>query len=405
MNSAAIVDAVAGRSGPARRHDSLTEDELLRRLRGMLPALRERASEAERLRKLPQSTIDDAKKSGYLSAFRTRYFGGPGLGLSALANGARILAQGCGSSAWTLVFLAQHTWMFAKAPLALQQELLGGDFPAMMAGALARVGEAEPVKDGYLVTARSEWNSGIMHAGWVNMKAKIDGVDHLVALPVESVTVEDVWYTAGMRATGSNTVVATKAFAPKHRVAPTQVMLGSKAHPVHDDEPFASYPFVPLAMMTMSAVSLGIAEGAVDEFKSSIGKRIIAFTGGARQVEQPAAHLRLGEVIATLRAAQSLWHETLDKIIDTYESRRELGVEGRVGIRQAATFVTKLAAEIVREVTASSGGSCYFESSPLQRMQRDVEVLKSHASLDWDRASQMAGRIALNLPLAPTDLF
>ena len=393
---------------PARETEpppGLTEEILLQRLQHMVPSLRARASLAEKLRKLPEETLADARDAGFLSAFRTKYFGGPGLGLSALANGARILAQGCASSAWTLVFLAQHTWMFAKAPLELQRELLGTDFPAMMAGALAKVGDAEPVPGGYLVTARSEWNSGVMHADWVNMKASINGSVHLVVIPVGSVTVEDVWHTAGMRATGSNTVVATKAFVPAHRAAPSEVILGTKAHPVHDDEPFTSCPLVPLAMMTMSAVSLGSAEGAVAEFQQSIGRRVIAFTGGARQLDQAAAHLRLGEVLADLRTAQSIWHGALHRIIDTYESRRELDTPMRVEIRLVAAKVAKLGSEILRNITSSSGGSCYFESSPLQRMQRDVEVLKSHASLDWDRASQMSGKLALGLPLAPTDLF
>jgi alkylation response protein AidB-like acyl-CoA dehydrogenase len=383
----------------------LTEEVLLERLKAMVPPLRSRAPLAERLRQLPEQTMTDAKESGFLSAFRTRHFGGPGLGLSALANGARILAQGCASSAWSLVFLAQHVWMFAKAPLELQQELLGGGFPGMMAGALAKVGETEHAPGGYLVTARSEWNSGVMHSDWVNMKASIDGVVHLVVLPVSEVIVEDVWHTSGMRGTGSNTVVATRVFAPHHRCVPTEVMLGSKAHPVHDDEPFASCPFVPLAMMTMSAVSLGTAEGAIEEFKDSIGRRVIAFTGGARQVDQAAAHLRLGETIANLRVAQSIWYGALHRIIDAYESRRELEVAERVEIRLIAAKVAKLCSEIVRDVTASSGGGCYFETSPLQRMQRDVEVLKSHASLDWDRGCQMSGKVALGLPLAPTDLF
>jgi GTP cyclohydrolase II len=391
--------------GSKRPEEGLTEEVLLKRLTDMVPNLRARASETERIRRLPEQTMIDARQSGFLSGFRTRHFGGPGLGLSALANGARILAHGCASSAWSLVFLAQHTWMFAKAPLEMQEELLGGEFPAMMAGALAKLGQAEPVKEGYLITARSEWNSGVMHSDWVNMKVDIDGVVHLAILPVKSVTVEDVWHTSGLRGTGSNTVVATKVFAPPHRVAPAEAMMGSKAHPVHDDEPFASYPFVPVVMMTMSAVSLGTAEAAVDEFKESIGRRVIAFTGGARQVDQAAAHLRMGEVIANLRLAQTLWHDSVHRVIDAYESRKGMDVAERVAVRQTAAIVAKLSAEVVREITASSGGSCYFESSPLQRMQRDAEVLKSHASLDWDRGSQIAGKVALGLPLAPTDLF
>jgi alkylation response protein AidB-like acyl-CoA dehydrogenase len=89
--------------------EQLDEQTLLRRLTDLVPTLRERAQETEDLRQLPQQTIDDLWATGYLSAFRTRQFGGPGLGLSALANGARILAHGCASTAWTAVFSAQHT--------------------------------------------------------------------------------------------------------------------------------------------------------------------------------------------------------------------------------------------------------------------------------------------------------
>ena len=56
-------------------------------------------------------------------------------------------------------------------------------------------------------------------------------------------------------------------------------------------------------------------------------------------------------------------------------------------------------------IMPSAGGSSYFESSPLQRMQRDLEVLKGHAMFDWDRVAQLAGRVALDLPLAKTDLI
>ena len=182
--------------------DKLDEQTLLQRIGDLVPDLRERAQEAEDLRQIPQQTLDDVWATGYLSAFRTRYFGGPGLGLSALANGARILAHGCASTAWTMVFLAQHTWMFAKANLELQQELLGGERPGMQAGALGRLGVAVPVPGGYAVSAKSDWNSGVMHADWVNCKALIEGDDQvmMVVMPTADIVIEDVWHIA----TGTN---------------------------------------------------------------------------------------------------------------------------------------------------------------------------------------------------------
>jgi 3-hydroxy-9,10-secoandrosta-1,3,5(10)-triene-9,17-dione monooxygenase len=391
---------------PTLKQETLSEAELLRRLEAMVPKLKERANETEQLRRLPDQTIEEAWESGFLSAFRTRYWGGPGLGLSALANGARILAHGCGSSAWTLVFLAQHVWMFAKADLKLQEELLGGDGrPGTMAGALAQLGTAEPTEGGYLVTAESDWNSGVMHSDWVNCKVDIDGEVYMAVLPTADVEIVDIWHTSGMRGSGSNRIKVEKAFVPHHRLQKSSDFLGSQAPSIHDDEPFVSYPFVPVVMSTMSGVQLGMAEAAVEEFGNVIKRRVLAFTGGAKQVDQQVSHLRIGEAIVELRALQTLWHSMVARIIDAYETRRGMETEERVKIRHDAAYIVTKCAKLVGHVTASTGGSSYFNHSPLQRIQRDVEVLSSHATLDWDRGMQMGGKVALGIPLAPTDLI
>jgi 3-hydroxy-9,10-secoandrosta-1,3,5(10)-triene-9,17-dione monooxygenase len=388
--------------------ERLDEQTLLQRLEDLVPILRERAQEAEVLRQIPQATIDDVWASGYLSAFRTLHFGGPGLGLSALANGARIMAHGCASTAWTMVFLAQHTWMFAKANLELQTELLGGDRPGMQAGALGRLGVAVPVDGGYRVTAKSDWNSGVMHAEWVNCKAVIEGDDQvmMVVMPTAEVVIEDVWNTAGLRGTGSNTIVVEDLFVPARRVQASQEFLGNKAHLVHEGEPWASYPFVPVAMCTLSAVALGAAESAVEEFRGLLERRTLAFSGGAKQVDQPMSQLRLGEAVSTLRVAQTMWHAMVARIIERCETGGELTPQERVGIRLDAAHVVHTCRRLLDDVIMpSAGGSSYFFNSPLQRIQRDIEVLKGHAMFDWDRIALLAGRTELGMPPAPTDLI
>jgi 3-hydroxy-9,10-secoandrosta-1,3,5(10)-triene-9,17-dione monooxygenase len=225
-------------------------------------------------------------------------------------------------------------------------------------------------------------------------------------MPTSEVVIEDVWHTAGLRGTGSNTIVVSDLFVPAHRVQPSEEFLGTRAHPVHDGEPFASYPFVPVVMCTMSAVALGTAEAAVDDFVDLLRRRTLAFSGGAQQVDQAPAQMRLGEAVAKLRTAQSVWHGMIAKIVGTCENGDELTIAERVGIRLGAAEVVHTARRILDDtIMPSAGGSSYFESSPLQRMQRDLEVLKGHAMFDWDRVAQLAGRVELDLPLAKTDLI
>jgi 3-hydroxy-9,10-secoandrosta-1,3,5(10)-triene-9,17-dione monooxygenase len=396
-----------------KQEPAVTEAVVMQRLEALVPKLRERAAETEKLRKVPQATFDDVKATGYLSGFRTRHFGGPGLGLSALANGARIMAHGCGSSAWVMLFLAQHTWMFAKANLKLQEELLGGEFPAMQAGALGKVGVAKRVPGGYRVTARTDWNTGVMNSTWVNCKAIIQSDNPnedkrvmMCVFPIGDVVIEDIWHTAGARGTGSNILVANDVFVPEYRVQPSEEFLGAKAPSIHDNEPWASYPFVPVATMTLAAVALGMAEGAYEEFKNMMVSRTLAFSGGAKQVEQPTSQMRLGEALGQLRIAQTIFHTTLKKIIDTCEPRGTLSTEDRVGIRLAGAQVVHACRDLLNDtIMPNAGGGSYYLGAVLQRMQRDIEMLKGHALFDWDRVALMAGKEALGIAPAPTDLL
>ncbi len=384
---------------------SLTEEVLLARLEAMVPALRERAAETERLRHVPEETMSEARRSGFIYAFKPKYYGGSGLGLSALANGARILAHGCASSAWTLVFLAQHVWGFGKTAYSVQDQMLAGPTPAMMAGALARVGKAERVPGGYTVSGRSDWNSGIYHADWAALNARVGDELYTFYLPTKELDIEDMWHTSGMRGTNSTTFEAKNVFVPDDRAVPMKSLLGSKADDRHEDEPFVYYPYLPVVAITCSSVVLGAAEAAVEQFEQVIRTRVLVFSGDTKQVEQPFAQMRLGEVRLKVRMARESWNSFIRKMDGVCGQGKQLTVEERVAIRGGCALVAQTCRDLINVIMNSAGGSSYYLTSPLQRIQRDVEVMKSHAFFDWDRCAQLEGRIALGFPPAPTDLL
>jgi len=53
--------------------------ELLRRASALVPALKERALETERMRRIPQATVDDIVASGLVRLGVPDRFGGPGV--------------------------------------------------------------------------------------------------------------------------------------------------------------------------------------------------------------------------------------------------------------------------------------------------------------------------------------
>ena len=111
---------------PSASHPSIGDGEtVLQRARAMIPALRERAEESERLRALPQATVDDLRSTGVHRVFQPARFGGSEahfrIGVDVLAA----LGQGCASTAWVVVQNMTHNLMLAHWPDEAQQDVWG----------------------------------------------------------------------------------------------------------------------------------------------------------------------------------------------------------------------------------------------------------------------------------------
>lgn len=368
-------------------------------------ALADRADEAESVRRLPQATIDDLVELDLLPMVVPTSLGGHGLGVSALAACSRILGHACPASAWTISFLIMHSWLLGKFPAEARAELFSPQRPWALAPApLAPTGTLQATDGGFLVSGRWEWATGVHHADWVMVHAvqsEPEFATHFVLVPIDQVGIEDVWHTSGMRATGSNTVVLDGVFVPAHRTLPApQLLLGGDGL---DGDGMANLPVPQVLALVAAAPALGAAEAAVEMFRERIAKRVLAYSMGDRAVEQPAAQIRLGTVMSDLAAARIRWDAAVAEL-DSFAGRGEMPLERRMALRLTASATVRASRSIINTIAEGAGASVYFSSHPLQRLQRDVEVLKGHVIFDWDRTTELAGRVALGLPLQPTDM-
>lgn len=146
---------------------------------------------------------------------------------------------------------------------------------------------------------------------------------------------------------------------------------------------------------------MGAAEAAVDWFGERAQARVLAYTMGDIQKEQPAAQMRYARAVSDLAALRAGWDRAIDEVAG---ATPPLTDEQRVRARLAAAATVRGARAIIADIAEGSGGSAYFRDSPLQRIQRDVEVLKGHVIFDWDRTTELAGRVLLGAPLGPHDM-
>lgn len=378
--------------------------DFLARAEALVPWLAGRAVESERLRRVHPDTIADVGAADLWRLVVPTSLGGHGEGITPLADVTRVLAHGDPASAWTISFLVMHSWLLAKFPPEARVELFSAEVPYALAPApLAPTGTATAVEGGFRVTGRWEWATGIHHSDWVMVHAVQTAPEfttHFVLVPFAEARVDDVWFMSGMCATGSDTVVLEDVFVPAHRAIPaTEFLFGDT--PVEGDG-MAGMPVPSVLAIMAAAPALGAAEAAVELFRTRIADRVLAYSLGDRAREQPVTHARLGAVLAELDAVQAQWDRAIARLARAAQD--PLTIDDRVSVRLAAAATVRSSRRVISMITDGAGASIYRSDAPLQRLQRDVEVLKGHVIFDWDRTTEIAGRYALGIEPRPTDM-
>ena len=372
----------------------------------MVPRLRERAAAAEALRRLPDESVREATDAGFLGMLTPQRWGGAGCDVATFLEATRRLANGCASSAWTLSFLSLHAWLLCRFAPRLQEEVFASG-PAPRAPApLAPTGKVSRTDGGFRLRGRWEWATGIMHADWVMVTAMDpESGPRFCVLPRAEVEIEDVWQVAGMAATGSNNVVVRDVFVPEHRTLEMwRIKTGQTPGEALHAGSNVGWPMGATLSLVAATPALGAAEAALDAFTLRIKDKIQAY-GFQKQMEVPATHLRLGEALATVRAARLVWADAIRTLERIGPQGAAAAIEDLAAIRLAAADVVRLGNQAANGLAAAAGASSGFLSSPLQRHLRDLQMMRGHVIFDWDRAAQIGGKVALGIEPTPADLL
>ncbi|MBI3213699.1 MAG: acyl-CoA dehydrogenase family protein [Mycobacterium sp.] len=367
--------------------------------------LAERAREAEELRQLPPATVADLTASGFTDLLVPKQFGGEQAAFSEILDPVRRMAHGCTSSAWTIGFYALHNWMLALFGEQAQKEAFGTR-PFLAPAPLAPTGRGVPVDGGIRLTGKWSWSTGVMHGNWIIVGALCgpdDGIyPALALLPADEATVEDVWHTDGMRATGSNDAVITDAFVPEHRLVRVADIYGGTAPGAQlHDSPTYRWPMVPALALLAAMPALGSAERVTELYTERVAGRVLAYEG-VMQKDKPIAQARLAEARVRLRALHGLLDDTVAEIENIVTTGDSVSREIRGEARLAAAHIVHESRAVIASLFEASGASVHFLDSPLQRFKRDVDVLSGHVVFDYDTSRELAGALTLGMKIPRT---
>ena len=199
-----------------------TVNELTARAEALVPYLKGEAGAAEKRRTLSAETMEKLHVAGFFRVSRPRAYGGFEMDWGAAYHFSKVLAHGCPSTAWIAAVVGQHSCHLARFGKEAQDEVWPDDSDLLIAtGSLPRDNaKTERVAGGVQVSGSCAFASGIDHSGWAIAQFPIDAVRSQVLLPRKDYEIEDTWFVAGMRGTGTKDIHVPGAFVPDHRICP-----------------------------------------------------------------------------------------------------------------------------------------------------------------------------------------
>ena len=373
----------------------MTGTELWSKAEALLPKLKERAAKCEELRRLPDETLRDFHDAQLFRIHQPRRVGGAELEFAAVVTYGALFASACASTAWNWVNFAAHHMMLGMFPPQAQDEIWGSSVDALIASSFVfPAGKARKVQDGYLLSGRWPFSSGVDPSEW-NMLAGLARLDdnlppeqRIFLVPRSAYKVIDTWFAGGLRGTGSKDVEVAEVFVPEHMtlaVADTKggPTPGSAVNPgvLFQLPVFALFPYL------LSGVALGVAEGLIEGYKPATGKMT-----GARVAEIQSTQIRLAEATAYARISR------LVQLANCREAEQKLpDMKTKARYRLEGAYAVEWAVRAVDVMFGLYGAGGLYESGPVARAFRDAHAVKQHFSFNTDIAGTTYGRVALGL--------
>ncbi len=219
----------------------------------------------------------------------------------------------------------------------------------------------------------------------------------LVFVPKSDVSVEDTWFVAGMKGTGSNTIVAEEIFVPEHRVMSVPGLIVGNPPTPHTDEALYRSAFIPVAALILIGPQLGLAQAALDFVIEKAPKRGITYTMYEQQTEAPTMHLAIARAVTLVDTAHLHAYCAAADIDAAAREGRLLDYTERRAVRMDTGYVAETAREAIRVLCSAHGAGSFAEASPLQRIWRDSEVASRHAVVHPEISAEVYGRVLLGI--------
>ena len=285
-----------------------------------------------------------------------------------------------------------------------QKDVWASNPATRIAGVFAPTATSRWAEGGLHVTGKWGWASGCLHSQWAFVgvpvvdKAGATVDQGMAIIPMSELTIEDTWFVAGMKGSGSNTLVAENVFVPEHRIMSVPKVFSGNAPTPHKEEALYRSAFVPVAgaRPRRSSARSRASRARLRHRESAQARHLLHHVrkpdDRADGAGWPSRRRRCLVDTAHFHA-----YRAAADIDDAAREGRQMTYTERARVRMDTGYVARTAREAIRILCSAHGASTFADSSPLQRIWRDSEVASRHAVVNPEISTEIYGRALLGI--------
>jgi alkylation response protein AidB-like acyl-CoA dehydrogenase len=345
----------------------------------LIPLIKESAEAGERLCELSPAVVAAFHEHNLWGMYVPVEMGGLGIGPLDGLQVLEAISYADGSSAWVLAIAFAAAVSMAYMP----DEGVAKAFPSgkripVIAGSGRPDGNAIIVPGGFKLTGRWSYGSGIKHADYAMVGARIMDGDkprltaqgmpeiRLMIVPREKVAYVSDWDVLGLRATGSVDYAVEDLFVPEEFSYLITSQSGKRGK-------LFRLGYASLVPIGHAGWSLGLARRVLDELALfAQTKKIPGGIGISESFQQQFAHHE-----AALRAGRAFLMEVWEDIERMVAEERDLTTRQETLIRLSLNNITSVGVAIANFAYRAGGGTA-LRTGVLQRLCRDTLAGAQH---------------------------
>jgi indole-3-acetate monooxygenase len=369
-----------------------TSHHILQQLSTHADSMRELGAQAETQRRLPLALVELMHDMSLFAILQPARYGGLEL---PIGDALEIIAKVASIDAaigWCLLKGASSNQMAHYMNESAGNEIWSGPRVCVAGNFNPTKGRAVLDGVGYRLEGRWDWGTGSTHSQWLICGAMVFETDSAPApmmtpaktpvikafmVPASSCQLSDTWHTHGMRGTGSGDFEVKQL-----HVSADYAFDGLFAAPVTHSS-LSTVPYAMQAPLPHAALAIGIAQGALDQFKILASIKAPLMTQALLK-DRELIQRTYGEAAAMVKSSRAY----LNHVTQLAWQQAQLGTLSQATggeISLACADITQRCVLAVDSCYQLAGGTAVFEASPLQRAFRDIRVAASHFLVNSDK--------------------